>query len=407
MLRILLASLLLTADVSLAAGQTPSSSPPPTTVDGSRGGVTVSSGVNSLRIGARAQFRWTLERKEDSDEDTTGAGEGVADGAFSQFDIPSMRVTLSGGVYRPWMRYEFQFDFSRTGGEGASKIKDMVLEFRPTGRSYRILAGQFKAPFGLQTLNSSARLQFVDRAMTHTKFNPGREMGVMFSGTAAGRRLGYDAGVFNGSGESTRQDNRSHLWVGRVFVDPLGPYALAEGASDGGTPVLHIGGAIRGGKAIRGRTLPDTVDEADNQLAYNAEFAFKTARFYSTAEHFWTIDEQRNPVTGPDIHARGYHAQAGFMLVPRTTEVGILHSRIHGDTSVEDAHVSELRAVVGYYWQSHSLKLQGDAGTVTYATNFAALPARARDGLPNPGRRLTPSDELSDVQARVQLTLFF
>ena len=407
MLRIAVLCLtLLTVPVPPSAAQAPEPETP-TTVDASTGGVTISSGVNSLRIGARAQFRWTVDDREALDEDAAGTGAGLEDGPTSGFEIPAMRVTLSGGVYRPWMRYEFQFDFSRTPGEDASKIKDMVLEFRPTDRGYGIRLGQFKAPFGLQTLNSSARLQFVDRAMTHSKFNPGREMGVMFSGTAADRRVGYDAGVFNGSGESTRQDNRSHLWVGRVFFDPLRPYALAEGASDGAAPVLHVGAAVRGGKAIRGRTLEDTVDEVDNQLAYNVEFAFKSGRFYSTAEHFWSIDEQQNPAPGPDIRARGYHAQAGFMVVPRTTEAGVMYSRILGDTSVDDAHVEELRGVVGYYWQSHSLKLQGDVGAVRYGSRFAAMPGRARDGLPSPGPGLVPGEELSDVQSRVQLTLFF
>jgi phosphate-selective porin len=399
---------LLLAVPHLANGQaTESTTPPPTTVDASGGGVTIASGVNSLRIGARAQFRWTVDRREAFDADTAGTGLGVEDPALSQFDIPSMRVTFSGGVYRPWLRYEFQFDFARTSGEGANKIKDMLFEIRPTGTSYRIAAGQFKAPFGLQTLMSSARLQFVDRALTHTKFNPGREMGVMFSGTAAGRAIGYQAGVFNGSGESIRQNNRSSLWVGRVFVQPLGAFALSEGATDGVAPVLHIGAAVRGGKAIRGRSTPDVVDDADNQQAYNVEIAFKTARFYSTAEHFWMTDEQQNPVPASDLRSRGYHAQAGVMIVPKTTEVGILYSRVDGDTSADDAAVTELRGVVGYFWQSHSLKLQGDFGAIGYGGNFAVLPARARLGLPAIGRRLVTADDLTDTQLRVQMTLFF
>src|SRR5688572_30488420 len=115
--------------------------PPPTTVDASRGGITITSGVNSLTIGARAQFRWTVDDREGFDSDTAGAGVGSEDGALSQFDVPRLRLTLSGGMFRPWMRYLFQFDFSRTGGEGASKIKDAILEIRPTGRSFRSRSG--------------------------------------------------------------------------------------------------------------------------------------------------------------------------------------------------------------------------------------------------------------------------
>jgi phosphate-selective porin OprO/OprP len=396
--------------VCTAAQATAQTTPPPTptTVDASRGGITITSGVNSLTIGARPQFRWTVEDRELGDADTAGAGLGRADGALSQFDVVRLRVSLSGGMYRPWFRYLFQFDFSRTGGDGASKIKDAVLEIRPPDRNFRFQFGQFKAPFGLQQLNSSGRLQFVDRAITDAKYNPGREMGVMFAGTAVARKLGYEIGVFNGSGESIRQNNRSHLWAGRVFVDPLGAYTLAEGSSDAGErPVVHVGVGARGGKAIRGRTTAGIIDEADNQIAYNVEFVVKAPRFYSTAEHFWMTDEQQNPAPAADLDSRGYHAQASVMVVPRKAEVGVQYARVDGNVDVDDAAVTELRGVFSYYWQAHNLKLQADVGRVGYGANFAGLPARARLGLPTLGPRLVTGQDLSDTQLRVQWTLIF
>jgi phosphate-selective porin len=406
--QILCTTLLVVLLSPLAFAQQPTTPSPQTTVDISRGGVTIASGVNSLTIGARPQFRWTVGDREAYDADTIGTGVGQPDGAFSQFDVVRLRLSLSGGMYRPWFRYLFQFDFSRTTGESASKIKDAILEIRPVGKTYRFQVGQFKAPFGLQQLNSSGRLQFVDRAITDAKFNPGREMGVMFAGTIPGWHLGYEAGAFNGSGESVRQNNQSQLWVSRVYFDPFGTYTLAEGSSDAGDkPVLHIGGALRAGKAIRGRTPAGVIENADNELAYNVEFAYKSARFYSTAEHFWMIDEQANPVVGPDIDSRGYHAQASVMVVPKTTEVGVQYAWIAGNTNVDDSAVTEFRGVVSYYFQAHNLKLQADAGQVGFGPAFSTLSARARQGLPVLGPRLVSGEQLSDTQVRVQLTLIF
>ncbi len=403
-----LAFLVLAIRPALAQSPPPAAPAPQTTIDASRGGVTIASGNNSLTIGARAQFRWTVDDREEFDGDTVGAGGGSEDDLLSQFDLTRLRLSLSGGVYRPWFRYLFQFEFSRTGGEGASKIKDAVLEFRLADGRHRILTGQFKAPFGLQQMNSSGRLQFVDRAITDLKFAPGREMGVMVSSTAAARRIGYDAGIFNGSGESVRQNNQSQLWVGRFYIDPFGTYALAEGASDAGEKaVLHLGVAARGGKAIRGRTAAGAVEQADNQMAYSVEFALKAPRFYSTAEHFWMTDEQGNPAPGPDIRSRGYHAQGGFMVIPKKAEVGMLYARIDGDVTADAAVLSELRGVFGYYWQAHNLKLQTDVGRVGYGRNYSALSSRARQGLPALGTRLVSGADLSDLQLRAQLTLIF
>jgi phosphate-selective porin OprO and OprP len=382
--------------------------PPETRVDASGGAVTISSGPNSLTIGARMQFRWLLEDREQGDADTSGTGVGSPDGYLSSFDVPRMRVTLGGGVYRPWMRYSFQFEFSRTSGEGASKIKDAIFEIRPSGRPYRLQFGQFKAPFGLQQLTSSGRQQFVDRAITDGRFTPGRDMGAMLSGTVGGTRAGYAVGVFNGSGESVRQNSQTPLVAGRFFVNPFGAYNTAEGSTDApARAVLHLGVGARTGKAIRGRTPAGIVESPDNQSAVNGEFAFKASRFYSTAEYFWMREEVQNPVVAPDFDSRGFHVQAGAMLVPRTTEVGIRYAEVEGDTGVSDSTVREVRGVIGYFWRAHNLKVQADAGQVRYDAGYAGLPSRARQGLPGLGTRLVSGQELADTQVRVQLQVAF
>jgi hypothetical protein len=388
-----------------ASGQT---TPEETEVDASRGGVTFSSGVNSLTIGARMQFRWIAETREEGDADTAGGGVGRADGTLSQFDVPRLRVALSGGAFRPWLKYLFQLDFSRTSGEGDSKIKDAMLEVRPTGRTFRIAVGQFKAPFGLQQLTSSGRQQLVDRAITDGKFVPGREMGAMFAGTAMDQRLGYELGLFNGSGESVRQNNRSHLWAARVFVEPMGAYGLSEGSSDASEgPILHFGLAVRGGKQIRGRSAVGVVEEPDDQTAVDLEFAAKLPRFYSTVEYYWMTDEQQNPVAGADIHSHGFHAQAAVMVLPRTVEAGMRYARIDGDTRLDAAEVTEWRGALTYFWRAHNLKLQADAGQIGYGANFPALSAAARSGLPGLGTRLVRGESLSDTQVRLQFQLAF
>ena len=391
-----------------ARGQQQQTTPPETKVDASAGGVTISSGPNSLTIGARAQFRWTVDKREEFDADRAGSGVGQADGAFSQFDVARMRVTLSGGAFRPWFKYLFQFDFARTTGEGSSKIKDAILEIRPVGKTYRLQAGQFKVPFSLQQLTSSGRQQFVDRSITDSKFAPARDTGVLFGGTLPSRKIGYEGGVFNGAGEGIRQTRESPLWVGRIFFEPMGPYGLSEGSSDAGDkPVLHVGFAVRTGAQIRGRTQVGVVQNADTQTATDVEFAYKTPRFYSTAEAYWMTDEQQNPTVGPDLKSMGFHAQAGVMVLPRRADVAIRFAQVEGDTSVDDSAVSELRGGFNYYWRSHNLKVTSDVGQVSYDSGFAALPTRAKLGLPSLGTRRVTGQSLSDVEFRLQLQVAF
>jgi hypothetical protein len=204
-----------------------------------------------------------------------------------------------------------------------------------------------------------------------------------------------------------RQNNRSHLLAGRVYLQPFGTYWLAESSVDApDRPVLHVGVGARTGKQIRGRTAAGVVERADNQTAFNGEFAYKAPRLFATAEYFWMTDEQDNPVAGPDINSRGFHAQAGYMLLPRRLDAGVLFSRITPDSDVDDAEVSELRGVVGYYWQAHNLKLQADIGRIGFGSSFAELSARARQGLPGLGVRLVEGS-LTDTQLRVQMQVAF
>jgi hypothetical protein len=311
-------------------------------------------------------------------------------------------------MYRPWLRYLFQFDFSRTGGENASKIKDAVFEVRPVGRTLRVAVGQFKAPFGLQQLTSSGRQQYVDRAITDNKFSPGREMGATFTGSVADSKVWYAVGAFNGSGESVTQSTRSPFFVARLFVNPIGAYTLAEGSTDAGDRrQLHFGVAVRTGNQIRGRTLEGIVEDADRQTAVGAEIAVKWPRFFSTVEHFWMNDERDNPVVAPAINSRGYHAQASYMLIPPNLEVGVRYAAIDGDTSLNESGVSELRAVVGHYWQGHGLKLLADIGRIGFDAGFADLSSRARQGLPSLGPRLVDGASLADIQFRLEVLVSF
>ncbi len=375
--------------------------------DMSKGGITFSSGDNSLTIGARAQFRWTVDDKDQFDADTVGSGVGKEDGVSSSFDVPRMRLIFKGGMFKPWLKYELQFELSRTTGDNSSKVKDAAIEIVKNEMA-AVKVGQFKTPFSLQELTSSGRQEFVDRAITNLKFAPAREMGVQLSGVTEDKKFGYAVGAFNGSGESHVQDDQGHLYVGRVWFDPLGQYVLAESAVDGTQKnIFHVGVAYRTGEVIRGTATPGVFEDPDNEKAANLELAWRNARWFATGEYFDMKDEQKNPTAGPDVDSKGWHAQAGFMAIPKALEFGLRYAQIDPDKDVDNDHLTELRGVAGYYWKGHNLKLQADLGQLKYEAAYGSLPALALRGLPALGNRLVTGQDLTDKQFRVQLQLAF
>lgn len=380
--------------------------------DMSKGGITFKSGDNSLTIGARAQFRWTVDDKDQLDADTVGTGLGQEDGTSSAFDVPRVRLILKGGMFKPWLKYQLQFELSRTSGDSSSKVKDAYLDLGKSSLAITRL-GQFKAPFSLQQLTSVFNLQFVDRAITDAKFVPGRDMGAMLTGSNAEKEFGYSVGLFNGSGESRVQEDEGHMAVARIWFDPMGEYKLFESANDDPEKAtFHIGLAARAGEVQRGTATTGVFEDPNDETAYNVELAFRQRRFAASAEYFRMTDELQNPALGPDLDSDGWYATAGFMVVPKTVELGLRFAQIDPDDNVNQDTVSELRGAFSYYWKGHNLKLQADVGEIQLDSGFAAacgvaIPGLACRNMPLVGTRLVTGQDLKDKQLRVHVQLAF
>lgn len=387
-----------------------------TTVDASKGGVTFRSGDTSLTLGAYAQFRWALEDREQYDADPEGAdGFGEEDGVASSFVIPRARILLSGGVYRPWLKYKFEYELGKTsGGSGSNKIKDAYVDIEKYSM-FSVRVGQFKTPFSVQELTSDARQQFAERAITNAQFAPARDVGAMLFGTTSKKFFGYSVGVFNGGGEGNVQDDDSNLFVGRVWLDPWGEYKPSETAVDHlEKPVIHVGLGFRTGEKARGGDTftpegeedPVTIFESpDDQTAYNLEFVFKSARWFATAEYFRMTDERQNPATGSqgDRDSNGYHLQGGFMAVPEKLDVALRYAEVDPNTDADDDRATEVRIGATWFLKKHNFKLLADLGQVAYEQFNSVVYDSATDET----RRLVSQDEYKDTVFRLQLQLGF
>jgi hypothetical protein len=214
-----------------------------------------------------------------------------------------------------------------------------------------------------------------------------------------------------------------------VYWNPLGEYKLAESANDAPEKnILHVGLGARTGEAIRGTSAPTggaIIEDPDDETAWNVEVAWRWRRYYATGEYFMMTDETSvsvpildpngvpigsTVVAGPDVDSSGYHVQAGVMIQPRTMEVGLRYAQIDPDDDLIDDKLTEKRAVFGYYFQGHNLKVQADVGTLEYESSFSSLSDVARRGLTDPvfADRLTGTGrEYTDWQGRVQVQVAF
>ncbi|HEX6901918.1 MAG TPA: porin [Thermoanaerobaculia bacterium] len=143
--------------------------------------------------------------------------------ATDTFILRRVRPIFEGTL---WKIFDFRLmpDF----GGGTTVLQDAYLEARISPR-FRVRAGKFKPPVGLERLQSGTDILFVERALP-TNLVPNRDLGLQIGGDLGGGVANYAVGFFNGvaDGSSADVDSTDDKDVAaRVFFTP---FAKGSGA---------------------------------------------------------------------------------------------------------------------------------------------------------------------------------
>jgi phosphate-selective porin len=161
----------------------------------------------TVRVGGNIQVEF----------DGGSAGDSRFPGANRIF-VRRARIAASGAAM-PSLTYRVQLDLGG-GLSAASGIKgelsDGYVEWTRHSAAH-IRLGQFKAPFGREWLTPATDLITVERTLVSDRLTLNRQIGVAALGDLRGGRVGYSAGIFNGTGRNTNtNDNDAFLVAGRA-----------------------------------------------------------------------------------------------------------------------------------------------------------------------------------------------
>lgn len=213
----------------------------------------------------------------------------TADSVFSTFETRRARLGVELDI-DGWIEGRVEASFAH-----GVRLEDawMNLGFHP---AFQLQVGQFKKPFSLLELTSSSRTIPIERGLRirglpqnaehHLLLDDngyiGRELGAQVHGEIG--PIAYAAGLFNGSGQSTRDVNDSKSWAGRLTYQPFARVPLEIGAA----------------ASLRDVALVDSLEETftDRGLAIEADVAWGGFRrrglsFVAEimqAENFETLD---------------------------------------------------------------------------------------------------------------------
>jgi hypothetical protein len=353
----------------------------------SRRGLEIGSedGAFRARVNVRSQLRFSspfadAPRRE---KDFSGAGD-------ESFGFNRARFKVEGHVGKPWLEYKYEHDL----------VGNRLLDARFTLSKWdwlQVSAGQWKAEYSRERVDSSGRQQFAERSIVNRAFTIDRQKGVMVHG-----RVGegswwdsqYFSGVFTGNGRGLYQrelTRKSHedggaLWVNRLQWNAAGG-GVGFSQSDverTETPAVSIAVASARNRSRYTRFSSSGGGQLDGFGAgepgqYSirqelAEVAFKYRGFSTQNEYHWK--RVRDNLSGRMVPMRGAVVQGGYFLheawraVPRQLEIGARRAFVAPDTRASGRQ-REIAVVANWFFEGHDNKLTVDVSRYSLARDAA------------------------------------
>lgn len=220
-------------------------------------------------------------------------------------EIRRLRLGISANL-SPQFNFVWTSDFQ----DDQHVLKDFFLTYQPENANWRVTAGHFKEPFGMEELESSGTVLFMERSAL-SGLNPKRNSGVMLARFF--EQWSISGGVFTESPEhdSTRPD---------AAVTARATYAPHLSADN--RAHLGIAGSFREMEQLRFRARPETaithlstIDtgtfrNSDRMTLLGLEAAYGWRSLLLQSEY--TQANVRLP--GVDATASGWYIQGGWIL---------------------------------------------------------------------------------------------
>jgi phosphate-selective porin len=282
----------------------------------------------SLRFGRALRLDFQAKFQEDQRK----PGDDPID--FETWELHRLRVGVDGEIFN-----RIQFSIERELYEREVEDPDEEPLTRQTlwkdvyadvnfADSLQLRAGQFKIPFGGETLTGVSNLDFVYRTLGSRYLTPSRDIGLAVHGRFFDEGINYWVGGFKHDGDNSRSrriQGGDETVAARVSAQPWN--------QSGGPGVLEISTAFMRSavsdasvlpNGLRGRTVMsqftfyEPVFVKGHRTRFEADVDFMAGPFSSRAEYIWMSDDRLEQGFGsddlPEARARAWYASGSVVL---------------------------------------------------------------------------------------------
>jgi len=351
-------------------------------------------GLFSTKLVWRAQMRWTYP----NNSDPRSVGNFTTRNEASNFELRRVRMKIGGHGYKPWIKYYFEVDLQPSKSSSAgnlgdrSRIIDWRIDVQPWDE-FGIRVGQWKINYNRERVDSSGRQTFVERSIVNRIFTIDRQVGIMAQGrlfkkTHADMR--YYAGIFNGEGRATNNDDNNMMYMARWQWNFLGrdlkwrqsdvsyhkkpagslAFAYAENTSQCTRWSSSGCGSVQGNYPLTGAAVPNSYKIEQ----WVQEFAFKWQGLAIQQEyHRKDVIDKNVPANSGEFE--GMYAQIGYFFhglfpkVPKELELATRYAFVKApDTAfpqtLEDER-DEYTVALNWFFAGHNNKITVDYSYLT------------------------------------------
>jgi phosphate-selective porin OprO/OprP len=322
-----------------------------------------------LWLGLRFQSRYSNREEEPLISDD------LRQEGHKGFSINRARYKIGGGIGRHFVFYH-EYDL-RNG-----QLLDLRASWKPASW-FMLRAGQWKAEFNRERIDSSGKQQFVERSIVNYWFTVDRQNGVMASGRlAAGKPAdtSWWLGVLNGNGLNSSGDGGKPMLLARYqwnfsaellpfsqsalkrYTDARGSLAFAVVTNDSRYTRFSSSG---------GGQLPDFEEGQDNQYRseqFLQEFAWQKGAWSIQQEfHYKKISDRIN---GGNVNLRGGYFNVGwfpsahFEHWPTPLELATRVALVKAYPQADLHENKELSLGMNWFFNGHRNKLTSDVSRI-------------------------------------------
>jgi phosphate-selective porin OprO/OprP len=295
------------------------------------------------------------------------------DNWYEGFSIRRSRLITDGFFLRKETKYHLQLTLEG----GSVSLRDLYID--SSYNMWGVRLGQWKVPYNREEINSSFRLELVDRSMLNEFFYLGRDIGLDF--VVGPKNYRVHLATFTGAGRNINipRVSRNPIFVARAELAPVGKFVydqpnlkkeqlvnigLSAALMDISQSEIEIG-KIKGRadkssfmKAIDAAKIPGTLFAAEGDLKVWWDMVgFETEFLYNGYKKDFSAFGLR---VQPSIviDNLGIAARYSLLSVKKVPggEVDVRGMKIKGDNKT--AH--EITFGPSYYLKGHNLKVQLD-----------------------------------------------